>query len=85
MKGVRGLKVSEFMDYLSQFSKDSNISMIIANPSKDVRQIYPVSNFFMMDKDEYNEKPCFIVEVEKPKPFDEFALDEDGQLRISEC
>lgn len=85
MKGVRGLKVQELMDYLSQFSKDSNISMIIANPSKDARQIYPVSNFFMMDKDDDNEKPCFIVEVEKSKPLDEFVLDEDGQLRISEC
>ena len=79
------MKVSELEEYLSQFSKDSNISMIIANPNKDVRKIYPVSNFFMMDKDDDNEKPCFIVEVEKPKPLDEFALDEDGQLRISEC
>lgn len=79
------MKVSELMDYLSQFPKDSNISMIIANPSKDVRKIYPVRNFFMMDKDEDNEKPCFIVEVGKQKPLDEFVLDEDGQLRISEC
>lgn len=61
------MKNIDLMNYLSQFPDDSELSVIVANPDKDVRKHYPIKDFFPMYEEELNH-PCFIIGVEKPKP-----------------
>lgn len=78
------MNVEDFIEYLSEFSKDSKISMIVANPSVDVRKVYPIEEFHVLQKDNDNENPCFIIGVGKPKPLDEYVSEENGQLKFSQ-
>lgn len=58
----------DLMNYLSQFPDDSELSMVIANPDKDVREIYPVKDLFLMELEEDRNFPCFMIGVGKAEP-----------------
>lgn len=78
------MNVNDFIEYLSEFPKDSKVSMIVANPSKGVRKVYPIEEFHILEKDKDNETPCFIVGVGEPQPLDEYVLEESGQLKFTQ-
>lgn len=61
------MKNIDLINYLSQFSDESELSVIVANPDKDVREIYPVKDFFLMNE-ETKSYPCFIIGVGKSEP-----------------
>lgn len=64
------MKNIDLINYLSQFSDDSELRVIVANQDKDVRELYPVKDFFLANQETYS-YPCFVIGVGKPKPSDD--------------
>lgn len=60
----------DLMNYLSQFPDESELSVVIANPDKDVREIYSVKDFVLANRETYS-YPCFIIGVGKSKPLND--------------
>lgn len=58
----------DLINYLSQFADDSELSMVVANPDKDVRNIYPLKDLFLLEPDEDRNFPCFMIGVGNAEP-----------------
>ena len=69
--------VKQLTEYLQKFTPDSTISLLIANPDKDVRKIYPVKEVsFIKREDPDWSIPCVVVEVGEGEPLDEVLEEE---------
>lgn len=58
----------DLMNYLSQFPDDSELSVIVANPDKDVRAVYPIKDLFLMQAEDDRNFPCLMIGVGKSEP-----------------
>lgn len=56
----------ELITYLKKYSCES-ISLIIVNPDKNVRNVYPIRCVYTMDD---MKAPCLVVEVGRPETLD---------------
>ena len=61
-------------EYLEMFGKDSDVSVIVANP-KD-RKVYKTEQVFLLvPEEEEKEGPAICIEVGQPKDMDGEALE----------
>ncbi len=70
------MKAEDMTKYLSGFSPESKVSIVVANPDKGSRSLYPVEDFLLLEKDRYNDNPCFVVCIGVPKSLDLVGVDE---------
>lgn len=64
----REMENKELKEYLGEFSEDSDVSIIVANPED--RKVYMPEAVLLM-KDEEVHQPCFIVRVGAARDMDE--------------
>lgn len=72
------MTIKSLIKYLSEFPENEGISIIIANPDKDARKLYPVKELLALSKNDDNTIPCLVITVKPPEPLDEFICDSNG-------
>lgn len=65
------MKVKELTKYLQEYSEDADISILVADPDKRRRKLYPVNQALLLAQDQDNDTPCILVDVGVAKSLDE--------------
>lgn len=65
------MKVKSLIKYLQEYPEDASVSILITNPDKNMRKVYPVNQIALLAQDKDNDIPCILVGVGEAENLDE--------------